>query len=84
MPIRVNVPMPSHQIDAYAPDVHETDNVVVPVLIAQETPNVLPDNFNELSPEEQEKIITRYRYGGIRCRHDINDQIPVSRETLDI
>ena len=84
MPIRVNVSMPYYVIDAYAPDVHETDHLLTPVLISQETPNVLPNNFNELSPEEQAKIVTRYKYGGIRCRHDLNDQVPVSRETIDI
>jgi hypothetical protein len=84
MPILVSVPMPYYRIDAYAPDVHETDHLLVPVMISQETPNVLPNNFNELPADEKARIVARYRYGGIRCRHDINDQIPVSKETLDI
>lgn len=84
MPIKVNVSLPTAHIDAYAPDVREDDNIVTPVLISQETPNVIPNNFEQLTPEEQQKIIMWYRFGGIRCRHDLDDQIPVSKETLDI
>jgi len=84
MPIRLNVSMPSYRIDAYAPDVRDDDHLLVPVMISQETPNVIPNNFYELPIEEQQRIAAWYRYGGIRCRHDIDDQIPVSRETLGI
>lgn len=84
MPIRGNVSLPTYPVDAYAPDLNDSDHIVVPVLIAQEQPNVIPNNFYDLPPEEQARIAAWYRYGGIRCRHDIDDQIPVSGETLGI
>jgi len=44
-----------------------------------------PPNFDELPPEEQERIRLAYRYGGIKLRPDIqNETIPVSKETADI
>lgn len=56
-----------------------------PVTIAQEQPDFVPDNFDQLSPEEQERIKNRLRFRGIRLRTDLKDQtVPLTRETLDI
>lgn len=45
----------------------------------------IPPNFDELPPEEQERIKQRYRYLGIKMRSDIKDKtIPIQKETMDI
>ena len=54
-------------------------------LIAMEMPFGLPENFYSLPVAEQEAIKAKYRFMGIRMRHDIRDRtIPLSRETMDI
>lgn len=53
-----------------------------------EIPNNSPadiEGFDELPPEEQERIKGRYRYMGIRLRSDLRDQsVPIGRETMEI
>jgi len=45
----------------------------------------IPPNFDELPPEEQERIKQRYQYLGIKMRSDIKDKtIPIQKETMDI
>lgn len=52
---------------------------------ALEDPIVLPENFNELSPEEQERIKARLRFMGIRLRSDLKfETVTLTKETLDI
>lgn len=56
-----------------------------PVTIAMEIPDEIPDNFDELPAEEQERIKNRIRFRGIRLRSDIDgDTVPITRETLDL
>ena len=52
-----------------------------------ENPNNSPacyPNWDELTPEEQAVIIGRYRYMGIRLRHDIDGTVPIRRETMEL
>lgn len=55
---------------------------------ATEIPNNSPaaiPGFEDLPPEEQEKIKARYRFWGIRLRNDLRDfAVPVGKETMEI
>lgn len=54
-------------------------------LIKMEDPNNIPDNFNELPPEEQARLKGRYQYMGVRLRSDVKNQsVPIARETLEL
>lgn len=58
---------------------------LIRVMISEEDPIVIPDNFDELPKEEQDRIMGRYRYMGIRLNSDLKDQtIPLTRQTLDL
>lgn len=55
------------------------------VTLAMDYNQGIPDNFDELPPEEQEKIRLKYQYLGIKMRPDIKDKtIPIQKETMDI
>lgn len=87
MPIKINVPDPTKPV--YEDPLAPMGNGYIPngpfqVLIAEEQYDVIPPDFESLPPEEQERIKTRIRYRGIRCRHDIDTQVPVSRRTLEL
>lgn len=72
-------------VDIFAPDVRPDDVLSTPVMISQEPVESIPDNFNELPPEEQQRIKDRMRFRGIRLRGDLPDEtIPLSKETMDI
>ena len=55
---------------------------------SREIPNNSPaviSGFEDLPPEEQERIKGRYRFMGIRLRHDLSfDAVPISKQTMDI
>ncbi len=85
MPVsRVGPPVVA-AVDVFAPDKTDDSVFQVPVTFALETPEKVPDNMADLPLEEQQRIINRLKFMGIRCRHDLRDfTIPLSRETLDI
>ena len=66
------------------PDIRPDDNITVPVTIAMETIDVIPANFDQLTPEEQEHIKNRIRFRGIRLRGDLDNSVILTRETMDI
>ena len=52
--------------------------------IPNNSPAVIP-GFDDLPKEEQEKIKGRYRFMGIRLRHDLSfDAVPINRGTMEI
>jgi len=72
-------------VDIFAPDVAPGSSIITPPTFATEPLLVIPANFDELPPAEQARILSRFRFGGIKCRPDIKDKtIPITRETLDI
>ena len=64
------------------------DKMPIRPTLATEIPNNSPaviEGFDDLPPEEQEKIKGRYRYMGIRLRPDLRDQpVPIQRQTMEI
>jgi len=69
----------------WQPDVRPDDNLLTPPTFTQEPQDIIPSNFDELSPEEQKRIKDRIRFRGIRMREDIKGQtINLTRRTLDI
>lgn len=72
------------QVDIYAPDVRADDNIIIPCDFSQEQPDFIPYNFKTLPQDEQDRIMARLRFRGIRLRSDLTDTVPLTRETLDI
>jgi hypothetical protein len=71
-------------VDIWKPDVREDDVLLERPLISMEIPNGDPGQA-DLPEEELEKMRARYRYMGIRLRHDLGDEVvPISRETMDL
>lgn len=69
----------------WQPDVRPEDNLVTPPTFTQEPQDVIPLNFNELTPEEQKHIMDRIRFRGIRMREDIKGKsINLTKRTLDL
>jgi hypothetical protein len=83
MPINLNYSPPGPP-SALGPDVGPNDHILFPTSISQEEKLVIPANFDQLSEAEQNDIKMKIRYGGIRCRNDLTNQIPVSGQTLDL
>ena len=56
--------------------------------IAQEIPNNRPicyANWDEIPPEEQERIMLRYRFMGIRLRSDLKEMtVPIARDRMEL
>lgn len=81
------VPKNANQLYQAQVDAHFVPKPVFenPVTIDMEIPDVIPPNFDQLSPEEQERIKDRLRFRGIRLDPTLTDQtVPLTRETLDI
>lgn len=53
--------------------------------IPNNEPGTIPD-FDSLPADEQERIIGRYRFMGIRLRQDLakNSTVPIKRETMEL
>lgn len=69
------------------PDVRPDDHFDgdLRVMIRMEEPFCLPADFDKLPKAEQQRLMDKYRFNGIRLRSDIHDQsVPISRKTLDI
>jgi hypothetical protein len=84
MPIQLNPPDPNYRSPFVGPDIGPNDHILFPTSISQEEKFVIPANFDDLPPEEQQVIMMKARYGGIRCRNDIKTQVPVSGQTMDL
>ncbi len=54
------------------------------VTIASEMQDYIPDNFDQLPVEEQERIKARLRFMGIRLRGDVEEPIKLNKQTLDL
>lgn len=48
----------------------------------QEVPPTLPENFDQLTPQEQEEIKAKIRFYGIK--KGLDEPFKVTRETLDL
>lgn len=88
MPVKASnyVPKPTQGTADIVPDI-KTGGKDIPfrVFISQEVPLIWPANFEQLPKEQQEAILTKYRFQGLRMRSDIKDKtIPMSKQTLDI
>lgn len=86
MPVTIgaSIPEPDEPVSDLVPDYVADTPPPIRVIIAMED---LDDwsNFDQLPVEEQERLKARYRFMGIRLRHDIKDRtIPLTKETLDI
>lgn len=86
MPINPSPPLPQDpKKDIFFPDVRPDDSFEHAATHTQGFNVGIPDNFDELPPEEQEALKAQYRFGGIKLRSDIRDEtIPITRETMDI
>lgn len=86
MPINPSKPIPkSPQQSIWAPDFISSGVEVHPATLAMDYNESIPPDFNELSKEEQERIMLRYRFLGIKLRPDIKDKtVPIVRKTMDI
>jgi hypothetical protein len=87
MPVQIGqqVPIPKPALAEIKPDHNfETQPDSVPFIYMELNEGIGP-NFDQLPPEEQERLKAKYRYGGIRLRNDIKDKtVPIGRETMDI
>jgi len=71
----------------YAPDVllGPGEHPAHPATFMMDYNQGIPPDFDDLPPEEQERIMLEYRYGGIKLRGDITGEtVPITRRTLDI
>ena len=68
----------------FAPDVGPGSVYAVPATLAMEEPVVLPANFDELPPEEQERLKVWVRTQGIRLKPIKGIKIPLTRNTLEL
>jgi len=69
----------------WLPDVNPWDNITTPATYTQQPQDLIPPNFKDFPPEEQKRLMERYRYGGIPCRADIDGPtVPITKETLDL
>jgi len=89
MPVKIGqqIPEPVEPTADLVPDVVTSDGKPLPIAAMFSLEQLLefPANFDALPLEEQERIKARYRFLGIRMRHDIKDRtIPISRDTVDI
>ena len=65
------------------------EELPIRALIKMEIPNNEPGNipgFEDLPPEEQARIVGKYRFFGIRLRQDLakNATVPIKRETMEL
>lgn len=87
MPVVPGSPPNQAPQPAYAPDLRNVDpNQVFHAVFSQEDLTFfLPDNFDELSPEEQKEVKDKLRFCGTKFRGDRSDQPTiVTRDTLDV
>lgn len=87
MPVSIGqiIPEPEEPIADLVADVRTDVPLDFVPLFSMEQAFGFPTNFAELPKAEQDAIIAKYRFQGIRCRHDITDRtIPRSRETMDL
>lgn len=69
----------------WEPDVRPDDNLVTPPTFTQQPQDIIPPNFDDLSPEEQKRMADRVRYGGIKMRSDLQSEtVKLTKRTLDI
>ena len=80
--------IPSSGVEPRLPDLHDPylteEELPIRATFRTEIPDNIPDDFDDLPPEEQERIKNRLRFRGFRLRNDLRDlDVPVSRETLE-
>ena len=84
MPIQPGCALPQPPA-GLLPDVNPWDVFSHPTLISMENSEGIPDDFDQLPVEEQERIKARLRFLGIRLRSDVKGKtVPLARRTIDI
>lgn len=87
MPCKANPPIPATpKQSVWDPDVRPDDVFTGTYATFSQEPNDgIPENFDQLTPEQQAEIVARLRAQGTRLRPDIKDKkVPLTRETLDV
>lgn len=88
--VRVCVDMPGDdKKNARLPDIHDPllteEEMPDRATFSMEIPDSIPDDFDDLPEEEQQRIRARIRFRGIRLRSDLDClNVPVSKETMEI
>lgn len=79
--------LPENTTNIWNPDVHPDDVILTPPIFAMAVSDgdISPADVANLTPEEIEKKKARYKYLGIRCRHDLKEEtVPITRETMEL
>lgn len=85
MPINTGLPMPEEEkTSIWWPDYVPTGKESHAVTHSMGYNEALPPDLDKLPKEVQERLKARYRFLGIKLRHDLDVTIPLSRETLDL
>lgn len=86
MPVKIGsgFPVVDPMLDV-VPDIAPGSVISLAVTHAMQAPEGIPPNFNELPPEEQERLLAVQRFQGLRLRNDCRDlTIPITKKTMDV
>ncbi len=83
---RVDAPVVYPAVDPHKPDVPPGQALPIAITFKTEAVLSIPTNIADLSPEEQNRIVSKIRFQGIRLRPDLAkfETVPLIRSTMDL